>query len=165
MPGAGKSTVGVLLAKVSGFSFIDTDVLIQSRENLSLQQIMQNSGEKRFRELEEMYVCGLNCKKTIVATGGSVVYSNAAMENLSRLGSIVYLEAPFHLVRQRVKNMAARGVVGAANNSLKQIYDTRKPLYEKWADMSIPTEGLDQEQVLEHILHSIESLKQNAQSA
>lgn len=152
MPGVGKSTVGVVLAKLLNRDFIDTDVVIQSRENRSLQQIMREEGRDRFCELEERYVLSLQCRRAVIATGGSVVYSDVAMEHLAEDGVIVHLDAPLSLVQKRVKDVGERGVAMMPGQTLEDLYAERQSLYRRWARISVSTEGRDHEEVLHQIL-------------
>ncbi len=148
MPGVGKSTVGVLLAKVLNRDFIDTDVVIQSQENRSLQQIIQEAGREKFCELEERYVLHISDENAIIATGGSVVYSDAAMKHLAGNGIVAHLDAPLQLIEKRVQDVGDRGVVMMPGQSLEDLYRERQPLYRRWADITVDTTGLNQEEVL-----------------
>ena len=155
MCGVGKSTVGVVLAKVLGRDFIDTDVVIQSREGRSLRQIMEDEGRERFCEIEERHVMSLQCNRTVIATGGSVVYSDSAMEHLAVNGVVLHLDAPLHLVQKRVTNTGERGVVMTPGQTLEDLYRERQPLYRRWADITVPTEGRDHQEVLQEILRRL----------
>lgn len=155
MPGAGKSTVGVLLAKITGRSFLDTDVCIQALESRQLQQIIDQEGLDAFRAIEEKHVLGLRCTRHVIATGGSVVYSDAAMRHLRQGGVVVYLDLPVARIRERLRNLSARGVVMMPGQSLDALYAERAPLYHQYADLVVPCEGLNHEAVAERILVSI----------
>ncbi|MGI6113876.1 MAG: shikimate kinase [Mahellales bacterium] len=137
MPGAGKSTVGVILAKVLGINFTDTDLLIQQRENRLLQQIINEDGIKRFLEIEEAVILDLDIKNHVIATGGSVVYSPKAMAKLKDDGIIIYLQLEYHDLEERIKNIKTRGIVMERGQTLGGIYRERLPLYEKYKDITI----------------------------
>lgn len=135
MPGAGKSTIGVLLAKTLGLSFIDTDLLIQLKSGRLLQEIIDRDGVRAFLAVEEDILLRLEVERSLIATGGSAVYSEPAMEHLRRLALIVYLRLDLAEVERRIKNITARGIAMAAGQSLAELYAERVPLYEKYADV------------------------------
>jgi len=137
MPGCGKSTVGVVLAKTLGYDFIDADLLIQQRTGKRLQQIIDYEGLERFYEIEEAVLKSIDCRKTVIATGGSAVYYPAAMAHMKELGAVVYMQLSLENVESRLGNLATRGVAGAKEKSIAEIYDERIPLYEKYADFII----------------------------
>lgn len=147
MPGAGKSTVGVLLAKETGRNFLDTDVLIQARQGRTLQTIIDADGLQKFLLLEEEAILSIGPAELVVATGGSVVYSADSMRRLKQCGPVVYLRLPLELLLRRLTNMATRGVVMAAGDSLADLYGYRCPLYERWADVVVDCEGMTQDQL------------------
>lgn len=155
MPWSGKSTVGVLLAKALQWNFIDTDLLIQSDTGKSLQQIIDEQGVEAFRQMEEHYVLSIHPEKCVIATGGSVVYSNKAMEHLKNIGIIIYLQYPFEEINRRAKSVDERGLVRAKNQTLFDLYQERTPLYEQWAEITIPCKQQNHEQVVEAILSAI----------
>ncbi len=155
MPGAGKSTVGVLLAKVTGRSFLDTDVCIQAAEGRPLQEIIDREGLAVFRAIEERHVLGLECRRHVIATGGSVVYSDAAMRHLKQQGWVVYLDLPVARIRARLRNLSARGVVMLPGQTLDALYVERAPLYHQYADVVVSCEGLDHEAVVERVLQGL----------
>ena len=152
MPGVGKSTVGVLLAKAAGRSFLDTDVLIQAGEDRCLQEILDTCGTEEFCRIEERYLLCLEVRRHVVATGGSAVYSPTAMESLRRGGVIVHLELPLEHLARRITNMATRGIVMAGGQSIAELYAQRQPLYRRWADLTVPCEGLTQDQAAARIV-------------
>ena len=152
MPGVGKSTVGVLLAKAISWSFVDTDVLIQVSEERRLQDIIHTEGIEAFVRLEQRYVLSLDRRRYVIATGGSVVYGPAAMEHLKSLGAIVHLDLPLHLLEKRLQNLNGRGVAMAPGQTLHGIYQQRQPLYREYADLTIRCEDLLQEQVADEIV-------------
>ncbi len=151
MPGAGKSTVGVILAKRLGFNFIDTDLLIQAQEKKRLQQIIDTQGIEQFRQIEEQILLGLCTRRTILATGGSAVYSRCGMHALQQTGPLIYLQVDLDRLQQRVADMGQRGLVMAAGQSFAQLYRERTPLYEKYSELTIPCSELSAEEVAAQI--------------
>ncbi|MCL2863596.1 MAG: shikimate kinase [Methanimicrococcus sp.] len=137
MPGSGKSTTGVLLAKTLGLSFSDTDLLIQQREGILLQDLVDVKGFSGFIETEEIIVSGLNVSKNVISTGGSVVYSEKTMSHLKDTGIVVYLDVPFSEITRRIQNISTRGIALKADQTLENLYDERLPLYRKYADVTI----------------------------
>ncbi len=137
MPGAGKSTMGVILAKTLGRTFIDTDILIQERAGRLLQDIINTGGPEPFMRLEEATILSLQCRNAVIATGGSVVFSERAMEHLRDEGVVVYLKISFEEMARRITDTTTRGIVLFPGQSLRGMYDQRIPLYEKYADMTI----------------------------
>ena len=138
MPGVGKSTVGVILAKVLGYQFVDADLVIQKRENRLLREIIEQEGLDGFLEAEEEANISIaeQCEKSVVATGGSVVYCKKAMEKLRETGRIVYLKLEYENLSKRLGNLKGRGVVLKDGQDLKGLYEERIPLYEKYADLT-----------------------------
>ena len=135
MPGVGKSTVGVILAKMIGYQFIDADLLIQKQEGKLLHEIIAEKGTDGFIEIEERVNASIEASHTIIATGGSVVYGKKAMEHLSRIGTVVYLKVPYDTLEKRLEDIKGRGVVLKEGQTLRTLYDERTPLYEKYADI------------------------------
>lgn len=149
MPGVGKSTVGVILAKVLGFQFVDADLLIQQQEGKLLREIIEEVGTEGFIQVENRVNAGIQCSKSIIATGGSVVYGKEAMEHLKEIGIVVYLEVPFSILEKRLSDIKGRGVVLKDGQTLYDLYMERTPLYEKYADVRVSEEGLSVEQTVE----------------
>lgn len=147
MPGAGKSTAGVVLAKTLGKEFMDTDLLIQQAERRLLQQIIHAEGVAGFLAVEERIVLRMTVAHAVIATGGSVVYSPAVMAHLQRLGTIVYLQLPLAEIENRITNMASRGIAIGLGQQLSDLYRERTPLYEKYADLTVACRGLTLEKV------------------
>ena len=147
MPGAGKSSVGVLLAKRMRLAFVDTDIEIQARERLSLAEIIAQRGLVRFRELEETFVLNQPFAPAVIATGGSVVYGRRAMARLKSLGPVIYLAAKIATLERRLGDLDARGVVREAHQTLSDLLGERDPLYRQWADWVIETDGISPEAV------------------
>jgi len=152
MPGVGKSSVGVILAKAAGRFFLDTDLLIQMREGRSLQQLIDERGASGFRALEERYVRQLDCDQHVIATGGSVVYGERAMHHLRWLGQVIHLELPLPQLAQRLSNLAVRGVVMDPGQSLHELYEERLPLYHKRAHQSLCVSRLSPDQIVDRLL-------------
>ena len=137
MPGSGKSTVGVLLAKTIGRKFIDTDILIQETTGRLLQEIIDQEGPDSFLAIEEKTILSLHRHRAVIATGGSVVYSQKAMEHLKEHGVVLYLEISYNEMVRRLSNITTRGIVLHPGQGLRDIYDERVPLYEQYADITI----------------------------
>jgi shikimate kinase len=152
MPTAGKSTIGVLLAKALAMDYVDTDVLIQAREGVTLQTIIDEYGLEAFCDLEAATVCDFRPQRTVVATGGSVVYRAEAMDHLARLGTIVHLEVSLQAVQQRMTDLATRGVVLEPGQSLEELYDRRMPLYRQYAHLTVNGEAETHQEVLNRLL-------------
>ncbi len=158
MPACGKSTLGVLLAKTLGMSFMDTDLLIQEQEGELLQSIIDRRGLDAFLDAEERVLSGVEAKHSVIATGGSAVYSEKAMEHLRSIGKVVYIRLPLGEIKKRLRNIKTRGVAMNPGQSLEDLYNQRTPLYEKYADLVIDTAGRSLE---ESVSEFTEVLKQN----
>jgi shikimate kinase len=137
MPGAGKSTIGVILAKRLGFDFLDTDVLIQAKRRRRLQDIIDREGLAAFCKIEEETLLALRTKRTIIATGGSVIYSEAGMDALGKTGLIVFIDVPLSELEKRIRDMNTRGMVIDPGETLAELYHRRLPLYRRWADRTV----------------------------
>jgi len=148
MPGAGKSTVGVLLAKALGMPYVDTDLLIQASEGRLLQDIIDSGGIGEFLKVEENVVLSLNVRRYVIATGGSVVYSSGAMEHLRRDGFVIYLRLPLEQVEERIRNITTRGIAMRKGQNLREVYEERTPLYRKYADINVDCSGRDMETIV-----------------
>lgn len=155
MPGVGKSTVGVILAKVLGKDFIDADLVIQKKEKRLLSQIIQMEGPDGFLAIEERVNTELNPENAVIATGGSVVYGEKAMRHLREIGTVLYLKISFSAVEARLKDIHGRGVVLRKNQTLKELYEERRILYEKYAHITIEEDGLGVEETLEKALQAL----------
>lgn len=151
MPGSGKSTVGIILAKNLGLGFIDTDVLIQINQQRTLQQILDKSGFMGLRAVEEAEILKINIDNHVIATGGSAVYSEKAMTHLKRISTIIFLEAGFEVIRKRIHNFDTRGIAKAESQSFETLFEERQLLYQKHAQLCIDCNTLDQEQLAEKI--------------
>ncbi len=157
MPGVGKSTVGVILAKILGYKFIDTDLLIQESENRLLHEIIESDGVDGFIEIENRVNSCINTEKSVIATGGSVVYGREAMKHLSEIGTVVYLRLDYLKLKYRLGNIKNRGVVIKKGQRLTDLYNERTPLYEKYADIIIDENGCGIEKTVSKIIENIKS--------
>jgi len=155
MSGAGKSTLGVLLAKALGMDFVDTDIVLQQRSGRKLQEIIDSEGVDGFLRAEEEIVSSLRFENCVVATGGSVVYSEKIMKSLKAQGLTVYLHASFGELKKRLRNVDSRGIVFKNGGSLEEVYSERLPLYEKYADLVTECDGLGIEDCVEQIVEKI----------
>ncbi len=153
MPGCGKSTCGVLAAKALLKNFFDTDLLIQNNENSTLQNILDEKGIEYFKKAEEDAIVSLNIRGTVIATGGSVVYSEKAMQHLKEIGKVIYLHLSYETMEKRIDNITTRGVVLAKNTTLKDMYNERLSLYNKYADEVVYCDDLTVEQTVEGIVN------------
>lgn len=142
MPGSGKSTVGVVLAKMLGYSFLDSDLLIQEREGRILSDIIDQEGNDGFERIEDRVNAGIEAENTVIATGGSAVYGKKAMKHLSKIGTVVYIKLPLEEIDKRLGSFKERGISIRPGQSLADLYSERCPLYEKYADIIVETEGL-----------------------
>lgn len=152
MPGCGKSTIGVLLAKLLGYDFLDSDLLIQRKAGKKLYQIIDEKGLDYFNKLENEVNAEIEVNKTVIATGGSVVYGREAMEHLSEIGAVVYLNVPFNEIEKRINNLSTRGISIKKGMTLRDLYEERRELYERYADVIIGYEG-------ESLLQNAEKIK------
>lgn len=152
MPGSGKSTIGVVLAKTLGMRFLDTDLIIQHNEGKLLQDIIDNEGLEAFVQAEEKAIISLKCENTVIATGGSVVLSEKSMQHLSSLGKIIYLKVSVKKLKKRIKNIKTRGIACKKGDSVETIYKKRKQLYEKYADFVVDSLDKNIEGTISNIL-------------
>ena len=155
MPGAGKSTVGVLLAKLSGLAFRDTDLDIQVHAQATLEEILQRDGHIRLREIEEKILLQIPLDHSVISTGGSVVYSEAAMARLTAAGPVVYLQTDFKVLAKRVAGAPDRGIASGADQSFADIYAERTPLYQRHASLTIDTADASAEQIAVKLLQQL----------
>lgn len=155
MPGVGKSTVGVLLAKRLGFAFIDTDILIQVREGRSLQAIIQAHGADEFCRIEENHILSLAVDSHVIAPGGSVVYRPKAMAHLKANGVAIHLDLAVERLKRRLEDVDARGVVIGPGQTIESLYAERRPLYLDYADATVATDGLTPDQVVGRVLAAV----------
>lgn len=157
MPACGKSTAGVILAKRLGMGFIDADLVIQAQSGMLLQEIIDTKGTDAFFAAEESALTSILCDRCVIATGGSAVYSERGMKHLKENGVLVYIKLSLDEIEKRLTNLSVRGVVGAADKSLDELYDERTPLYEKYADAVIEADRLSTDGVIVAISKAIEN--------
>lgn len=155
MPGVGKSTVGVLLAKKLGLGFIDTDIVIQSTQDRTLAQIITKRGISSFLQIESNHMLALNLDNHVIATGGSAVYSQTAMSHLAQNGTVVFLDLSLPQLRQRLNDLDDRGVTRKPGQSLADLFAERQPLYQHYADVTVACDHLDVESVKHAICKQI----------
>lgn len=142
MPGCGKSTVGVVLAKAMGYEYIDSDLLIQKTLGQKLSQIIEEKGVPGFHEVEDQVNQSIVAEKTVIATGGSAVYGEKAMDHFQEIGTVIYLKLSYEEIKQRLGDLHQRGITIEKGQTLLDLYHERVPLYEKYAHIVIDTEGL-----------------------
>jgi shikimate kinase len=159
MPGAGKSTVGVVLAKVLGYQFIDSDLIIQEKENRLLKDIIEQEGLEGFIEIENNVNKEINASNSVIATGGSVIYGEEAMEHLRKIGMVIYIKLSYKTLDDRLGNIKQRGVVLKDGQNLLGLYNERCPLYEKYAHFTVDAEDMDVEETVEKMVCLIEKNK------
>lgn len=155
MPGVGKSTIGVIAAKIMGMRFVDTDLIIQDKENSLLKDIIAGQGVDGFLKIENRVLSEINVTKSVIATGGSAVYGKEGMEHLKEIGQIVYLKLPYKFLVKRLGDIKQRGVVLREGQDLKALYDERTVLYEKYADITIDETGLSIEDTVEEMIEML----------
>lgn len=156
MPGVGKSTIGVILAKVLGYSFLDADLLIQEQEGKLLREIIEEKGTDGFIEVENRVNASIRADRAIIATGGSVVYGKEAMEHLKEIGRVVYLKVSYAILEKRLADIKGRGVVLKEGQTLETLFEERSKLYEQYADIEVSEDGLDVEQTVEKLVEALE---------
>ena len=159
MPGVGKSTAGVVLAKVLGYEFIDADLIIQQQEGKLLREIIAEVGTDGFIEVENRVNSQIEVEKSVIATGGSVVYGKEAMQHLREIGTVVYLKVSYDILQKRLHDIKGRGVVLKDGQDLRGLYEERVPLYEKYADITVCEDNLNVEQTIEKITEQLNKLE------
>ncbi len=137
MPGSGKSSIGVVLAKVLGYDFLDADLLIQARQGARLQELLDRHGLDAFLDMERDAICSIQCRRTVIAPGGSCVLREASMEHLKGLGRVAYLKLDYPALERRITNLSTRGIAFAPGQTLADVYRQREPLYARWADVTV----------------------------
>jgi len=155
MSGAGKSTLGVLLAKIINKKFIDTDLVLQQKHNNLLHEIINNEGIKKFKTYEENMMLELNVEDTVIATGGSVIYSHLGMNKLKKSGIVIYIHVSFSNIENRLRDITNRGIIMKDGQSLKELYNEREPLYKKYADIRVDVHHESIEETLSTILDKL----------
>ena len=159
MPGVGKSTAGVVLAKVLGYEFIDADLIIQQQEGKLLREIIAEVGTDGFIEVENRVNSQIEVEKSVIATGGSVVYGKEAMLHLKEIGTVVYLKVSYDILEKRLHGIKGRGVVLKDGQDLRGLYEERVLLYEKYADITVCEDNLNVEQTIEKITEQLNKLE------
>ena len=155
MPGAGKSTVGVLLAKTLGYAFLDTDLVIQQREGALLQPLVDSLGVEAFLDVEADAICSVECRGTVIAPGGSAVCRERAMSHLRALGRIVYLHLPLEELERRLSNISTRGIAMAPGETLADLFARRAPLYRNYADLTVDVGRQSLEETVALVLRAL----------
>ena len=155
MPGAGKSTVGVVLAKILGYHFLDSDLEIQEQTGKLLHELITEHGDEGFLEIENRVNAGLTVDKTVIATGGSAVFGEDAMKHLQEISTVVYLRLPYKSLKRRLGDLKKRGVVLKPGQTLKDLVDYRTPYYEKYADLVMECEGRQIRQIVAQIVEML----------
>lgn len=155
MPGAGKSTIGVILAKLTSRGFVDTDLLIQTSIGRTLQDIVDTDGYECLRKIEEDVLLGLSARNCVIATGGSAVYSDSAMTHLKSDGIVVFLDADMATLEARIHNYSSRGLAKRADQNFSDMFHERFTLYTKYADITIKCAGLSHEEVCASIMDQV----------
>ena len=158
MPAVGKSTVGVVVAKRLGFEFIDTDLLIQKQEKRLLREIIAEEGIDNFLKIENQVNRDVDVTNAVISPGGSVVYCEEAMKHFKETGIVVYLEVSYETINARLVNAKKRGVTLREGQTLKDLYDERVVLFEKYADITVSEEGLELEETIDKVLDALEEL-------
>lgn len=156
MPASGKSTVGVVVAKRLGYEFVDTDLLIQKQEKRLLKEIIAEEGNDGFLKIENQVNRDLEVEKAVISPGGSVVYCEEAMKHFKEIGTVVYLKVPFEEINNRISNAKNRGVVLKDGQTLKDLYDERVKLFEKYADLTVEEEESSLEETIDKVLKLFE---------
>ena len=157
MPGCGKSTVGVVLAKAANLDFIDSDLVIQKQMGAKLSELLDAHGDEGFRAIENRINAELAANNSVIATGGSVIYGEDAMRHLKDIGTVVYLKLSYEAIEDRLGDLHARGVTIQPGWTLRDLYNERIPLYEKWADVTVDCENMMLREVVEYIMAHIEA--------
>lgn len=155
MPGAGKSTNGLLLAKALGKDFLDTDVLIQVREGETLQQIIDNTDYLILRQIEESVLISIDTQNSVIATGGSAVYSAAGMAHLAGNSIIVYLDTPLQILQERIHDYETRGIACHSGQSFDELFAERTELYRRYADITMNCDQHSLEEVVDSIIKGL----------
>lgn len=160
MPAVGKSTVGVVVAKRLGYDFIDVDLLIQKQENRLLREIIAEEGLERFVEIENQVNSEVNAEKAVISPGGSVVYCEEAMNHYKEIATIVYLKASYETIRKRLRNAKKRGVVLREDQTIRDLYEERCVLFEKYADITISEDGQSLEKTIENVMDALSEFQE-----
>lgn len=155
MPASGKSTIGVVVAKRLGYGFVDTDLLIQNQEKCLLKDIIEEKGIDGFLAIEDQVNAEVNVERTVISPGGSVVYCENAMKHYKEIGTVVYLQTSFETINKRIGDTEKRGVVLKKGQTLRDLYEERCALFEKYADITICEDGLTLDQTIGKVVKSL----------
>lgn len=158
MPGSGKSTVGVVLAKALGYRFLDADLLIQEREGALLQTILDTRGLDAFLDAERDAIRSISCRRTVIAPGGSCVLREESMAHLKGLGRVLYLRLGYEELERRIFNLDSRGIAFAPGQGLREVYHQRAPLYARWADATVDVDGQTLQQTVAAVTAAVKSM-------
>lgn len=137
MPGCGKSTIGVVLAKKLGYRFVDSDLLIQEQYGMTLERLIEQYGDKGFIDIENNVNKSIDISRSVIATGGSAVYGEEAMEHFKQIGTVIYIDIPTEEICERIGSLKERGVVSNGKTTIEEIFEDRKRLYRKYADITV----------------------------
>ncbi len=159
MPTSGKSTVGIILAKALGYDFVDIDLVMQKRTGKKLRQLMDQKGIDGFLKFEEETALSLQCRHTVIAPGGSIIYGKKAMEHLRNMGRVIYLEIDYDMLSERLHDAKNRGVTLRDGQTLEELYEERVPLYEKYADLTLSERGHALEDMVVQIVARMAALR------
>lgn len=157
MPGCGKSTIGVILAKTLGMSFVDTDLIIQQRENRLLQNIIDKDGLESFLDIERDAILSVDCKNSVISTGGSAVFRKEAMTHLKNDGIIIFIDVAPETLKKRLSNIKTRGIAAGKDESVDDIFNQRLPLYKEYADFVLTVENESVETSVERLVEILKS--------
>lgn len=155
MPASGKSTVGVILAKILGYNFVDADIVIQEKEGRKLSEIIETEGIDGFINIENQINSDIEVEKSVISTGGSAVYGKEAMDHYKNIGRVVYLKVSMDTLTKRLRDVKQRGVVMREGQSLVSLYNERTPLYERYADITIDEGDKTMEEVVADLLAAL----------
>ena len=155
MPASGKSTIGVVVAKRLGYDFVDTDLLIQKQEGKLLKDIISEVGTKGFLKIEDQVNADLMAEGAVISPGGSVVYCENAMRHYKEIGTVVYLQVPYETIERRIGDVTKRGVVLEDGQTLRGLYEERRALFEKYADVTICEEGLTLTKTIDKVIEAL----------
>jgi len=156
MPAVGKSTIGVIIAKRLGYRFIDADLLIQEQEGKLLKDIIAEKGNEGFLEVEDRVNAGIEAENSVISPGGSVVYCENAMRHYKEIGTVVYLQISYDIINKRIRDTKSRGIVLKAGQTLRDLYEERTVLFEKYADITVCEDGLNLEEMIEKVMKLVQ---------
>ena len=159
MPGAGKSTIGVILAKSLLCDFIDTDLIIQKKTGKSLCQLLDENGTEGFLQLENDIICGESFENCVIATGGSAVFGEEAMSKLKKISTVIFLDVNVTELEKRLSNIRTRGVAMKKGTTVRKLYEERLPYYQKYADITLDCTGLTAEESVDEIVFKIRNYR------